>query len=165
MAVRLVVLDCDLTLWDHRNVSALARPFQRVGEDVVEDQHGVRVALFPQVRTLLEGLRQRRMIVACASWNEPAFVDEIFAALNLGRYFDHKKVEPHPEKHRTIAALLDELAARGVRLEPDEVLYVDDRRIHLDAINETVGAIGFLQYGVDIRALDEVLEYLDRAPG
>lgn len=162
MSVRLVILDLDLTLWDHRNVTALARPFRRVGDDAIEDQSGVRVSLFPGVRPLLDGLRERGFIVACASWNDPPAVEEIFDLLNLGHYFDHKKVEPHPHKQQTIGALLSELASSGITLSPDEVLYVDDRTIHLDAVRATVGPIRFLQYGVDIRSLDEVLVYLDR---
>lgn len=161
MAIRLVVLDCDLTLWDHPNVTALALPLRRAEDDAVEDQAGVRVRLFPGVRRALEGLRARGLIVACASWNEPRPVDEIFALLELGRYFDHRKVEPHPHKDRTIGALLGELRDLGVALAPDQVLYVDDRRLHLDAIRAAVGEIRFLQYGVDIRSLDEVLAYLD----
>lgn len=163
MSVRLVVLDCDLTLWDHRDVTSLARPFRRVASDAIEDQTGVRVTLFPEVRPLLDGLRRRGLIIACASWNEPQPVDEIFSLLRIDHYFDHKRVEPHPEKHRTIVALLHELAARGTALAPEQVLYVDDRRIHLDAIRTAVGPIRFLHYGVDITSLDEVLAYLDQA--
>lgn len=164
--VRLVVLDCDLTLWDNPDVTALARPFRRVDEDAVEDREGVRVTLFPDARSLLDGLRRRGLVVACASWNEPEAVEQIFALLGLTGSFDFRKVENHPHKHQTIAALLDELARRGTGLRPDEVLYVDDRRIHLDEIYARVGPVRFLQYGVDIQRLSEVLEYLDASdPG
>jgi magnesium-dependent phosphatase-1 len=159
--IRLVILDCDRTLWDHGDVTRLARPFRRVGPDAVEDQAGVRVSLFPETRPLLAGLRQRGLIVACASWNEPQPVHEIFTLLEIGAYFDHRKVEPHPDKHLTIGALLAELARGGVVLNPFQVLYVDDRRIHLEAVRSAVGPVRFLQYGVDIRKLTDVLDYLD----
>lgn len=161
VTVRLVILDCDLTLWNHPNVTALRRPFQRDGEDAVRDQDGVRVALYPGVRRLLDGLRARRLLVAAASWNRPEPVDEIFALLGLAPYFDLKKVEPHPHKERLVAALVADLAARGLALRPDEILYVDDRRIHLDAIHAAVGPVRFLQMGHDIERPDEVLAYLD----
>ena len=163
MSVRLVILDLDLTLWDHRNVTGLARPFQSAGDDAVVDQTGVRVSLYPGVRTLLDGLRARKMIVAAASWNEPDAVQEIFDLLHLNHYFDHKKVEPHPNKERLVAALFRDLEATGSRVDPSEALYVDDRRIHLDAIYSTVGPIRFLQFGVDIQRPDDVLAHLDRA--
>lgn len=161
MSVRLVILDLDLTLWNHRNVTGLARPFQSAGDDAVVDQTGVRVSLFPGVRTLLDGLRERSMIVAAASWNEPDAVQEIFDLLDLNHYFDHKKVEPHPNKERLVAALFRDLEAAGRRVRPSEALYVDDRRIHLDAIHATVGPIRFLQFGVDIKQPGEILSYLD----
>ncbi|MBI3998928.1 MAG: magnesium-dependent phosphatase-1 [Armatimonadetes bacterium] len=163
MPVRLVVLDLDLTLWDHRNVTGLVRPFRRVDDETIEDQGEVRVTLFPGVRALLEGLRERGLIIACASWNDPQAVEEIFDLLELGHYFDHRKVEPHPHKQLTISALFAELAEGGISLAPDQVLYVDDRTLHLDAVRAAVGPIRFLQYGVDIRSLDEILRYLDRA--
>jgi magnesium-dependent phosphatase-1 len=161
--VRLVILDLDLTLWDHRNVTALSRPFARAGDDSVEDRQGVRVSLFPGVRQLLDGLRERGLIIACASWNDPGPVEEIFGLLRLSHYFDHKKVEPHPNKQHTIGALLAELAAADVVLAPDEVLYVDDRTLHLAAVRAEVGPIRFLQYGVDVATLEAILRYLDAA--
>jgi magnesium-dependent phosphatase-1 len=163
--VRLVILDLDLTLWDHRNVTALALPFRRIGDDTVEDERGVRVSLYPGVRRLLDGLRTRGLIIACASWNDPRPVEAIFDLLGLGHYFDHKKVEPHPHKQQTIGALFAELAASGAPLAADQVLYVDDRTLHLQAVRDAVGPIQFLQFGVDIQSLDEVLAYLDRGSG
>lgn len=163
MSVRLVILDLDLTLWDHRNVTALARPFKSAGDDAVVDQTGVRVSLYPGVRTLLDGLRARKLIIAAASWNEPDAVQEIFDLLDLNHYFDHKKVEPHPNKERLVAALFRDLEAAGRSLSPSEVLYIDDRRIHLDAIHAAVGPIRFLQFGVDIQRPDDVLAHLDSA--
>jgi len=76
--VRLVILDLDLTLWDHRNVTGLARPFRRISDEAVEDERGVRVSLYPGVRRLLDSLRTRGLIIACASWNDPQPVEEIF---------------------------------------------------------------------------------------
>ena len=159
--VRLVILDLDRTLWDHGDASDLVRPFRRVAEDAIEDRHGVRVTLSPGARRLLEGLRARKLVIVCASWNELQPVDEIFDLLELDRFFDHKKVEPHPRKQETIGALFRELAEAGMALAPDEALYVDDRTRHLDAVRAAVGPVRFLHYGVDIRSLDEVLNFLD----
>lgn len=165
MGVRLVILDLDLTLWDHRNVTGLARPFRRAGGDAVTDQAGVRVSLYPGVRALLDGLRERNLIIAAASWNDLDVIQEIFDLLGIGHYFDHKMVEPHPNKERLVAALFRDLEAAGQTFAPYEVLYVDDRRIHVDAIHAAVGPIRFLQFGVDIQRPDDVLAYLDGAGG
>ncbi len=50
MAVRLVILDCDLTLWDHANVSALVAPFTQIDADTVKDAQGSEVRLVPGAR-------------------------------------------------------------------------------------------------------------------
>ncbi len=162
MAVKLVILDCDLTLWNHNNVSELRLPFSRLDADTVQDANGVQVRLLPGGRELLAGLQARGILVSIASWNlrEPVFA--ILDLLGLTAYFTRPKVEPHPYKERTIAGLLEEFAAEGIVFRPDEVLYVDDRALHLRRVRETVGAIRTLRPGRDIKDLREVMLYLDQ---
>jgi HAD superfamily phosphatase (TIGR01681 family) len=177
MGIKLVVLDCDGTLWDHLDVSGLALPFRQVTPDSVADAQGVRVTLFGGTRALLEGLRQRGIIISVASWNHPEPVFQIFHLLDIGRYFRHPQVEFHPDKAAMISRLLQMLAAEGLalalsdeapsRLTPrnggrdgaSEVLYVDDRTLHIEHVRQVVGNIHFLQMGVDIAGPEGVLAY------
>lgn len=161
MGVRLVVLDCDLTLWDHPDVSALRSPFTRVDDETVADADGILVRLFPGARPLLEGLHARGVLVSVASWNRPELVFEIFGLLGLTDYFTRPKVEFHPYKEKTITALLDELRSDGFALAPEQVLYVDDRAVHLRRVKAAVGPIHTLQPGVDIEDLRQVLAAVD----
>jgi len=163
MAIKLVVLDCDGTLWDHLDVSSLALPFRQVSPDSVEDAQGVRVTLFGGTRALLEGLRQRGIVISAASWNPPEPVFQIFHLLDIGRYFRHPQVEFHPDKAAMISRLLQTLAAEGVVLQPSEVLYVDDRTLHIEHVRQVVGDVHFLQMGVDIAGPEGVLAYVDNA--
>jgi len=164
MAVKLVILDCDLTLWDHANVTALQLPLARVDAETVQDADGVRVTLVPGVRELLSGLHARGILVSIASWNQPDPVFAILDLLDLSRYFTHPKVEPHPYKERTITALLSELATEGIVLQADEVLYVDDRALHLRRVREAVGAIHTLRPGDEVKDLHDVVSYVDQIP-
>lgn len=161
MGIKLVIFDCDLTLWDHRNVSGLRLPFVKVDTETVQDADGIRVRLFPGLRNVLSALREQGMLISVASWNHPEPVFAIFDLLELSGYFTRPKVEPHPYKERTIATLFQELAADGMLLRPEEVLYVDDRRLHLQRVREVLGSIHTLQVGTDIGDLREVLTYLD----
>ena len=161
VAVRLVIFDCDRTLWDHHNVSELGLPFRRTDEDTVEDTRQIRVRLFPGARDVLEELRRRETLVSVVSWNHPESVFAIFNELGLTAYFIHPKVEFHPYKEKMIAALLDDLAAEGVRLRPEEVLFVDDSRVHLQRARRLVGQVRTLRSGGDITDLREVLRFLD----
>jgi HAD superfamily phosphatase (TIGR01681 family) len=179
MAIKLVVLDCDGTLWDHLDVSGLALPFRQVAPDSVEDAQGVRVTLFSGTRALLEGLRQRGIVISAASWNHPEPVFQIFHLLDIGRYFTHPQVEFHPDKALMISRLLQTLAAeglalalsdeapsrppfRGVRRDgASEVLYIDDRTLHIEHVRQVVGNIHFLQMGMDVSGPEGVLAYVD----
>lgn len=161
MAVRLVIFDCDRTLWDHANVSELSLPFRRVDAETVEDAHGIRVRLLPGVREVLEALRRRGIVVSVASWNRPEQVFAIFDRLDLAGYFTRPKVEFHPYKEKTVAALLAELARDGTDLRPEDVLVVDDRVVHARRIRRYIGPVRTLQPGVDCTDLREVLAHLE----
>ena len=162
MAIRLVIFDCDLTLWDHRNVSGLRLPFRKVDAETVADADGVQVRLFPGVREVLAAIHDHGLIMSVASWNQPEHVFSIFDLLGLSSYFTRPKVEPHPYKERTIAALFQELRADGFPLHPEEVLYVDDRTLHFERVRESVGPVHILQPGVDFTQFADVLAYLNR---
>ncbi len=163
MSVRLVILDCDRTLWDHHNVTELHPPFARLDAATVTDANGVAVRLLPGATALLEALRGRGILISIVSWNEPAPVFAILDLLGLRDYFVRPKVEFHPYKERMVVELLAELSADGVPLRADEILYVDDRALHLRRVRRAVGPVQVLRAGVDIRNLREVLTYLDGA--
>ena len=160
MPVRLVIFDCDRTLWDHANVSELAPPFCKVDDETVADATGARVRLFPGVREVLEALRRRGILISAASWNRPEPVFAIFDLLGLREYFTRPKVEFHPYKERMVRALLEELAGDGVRLAPEEVLFVDDRAVHLNRVRRLVGPVRTLRPGADLTDIREVLHHL-----
>lgn len=160
MAVKLVILDCDLTLWDHHNASELRLPFARVDATTVQDADGVPVRLLPGARELLEALRAQGILISVASWNKPEPVFAILDLLGLTGFLTHPKVEFHPYKERAVAALLQDLAAEGVIVRPEEVLYIDDRPLHLRRVRAAVGPVRTLQPGVDIRDLRDVLNLL-----
>ncbi|MDQ7850564.1 MAG: magnesium-dependent phosphatase-1 [Armatimonadota bacterium] len=165
MAVKLVIFDLDRTLWDHANVSALVLPVHRVDEETVEDAAGTRVRLHPGARQVLEELHRRGVVLSIASWNQPEPVFAVLEALGLREYFLLPRVEPHPYKERTIPELLSDLSARGLALHPREVLYVDDRALHLRRVRAALPEIHTLQPGVEITALAEVLAFVDREAG
>jgi len=161
MAVRLVVFDCDRTLWDHHNVSELSLPFRRIDDDAVEDADGVQVRLAPGVRQVMEALRRRGILISVASWNRPEAVFAIFEQLRLTPFFTRPKVEFHPYKEKIIAVLLEELAVDGVALRPEDVLLVDDLHVHLHRVKKLIGPMRTLQPGVDLTDLRDVLNHLD----
>lgn len=161
MAVKLVILDCDRTLWDHEDVSSLRLPFSRVDHETVQDADGFRVRLNPGARALLDDLRARRVLISVASWNRPEPPLAIFGLLGLTDYFVHPKVEFHPDKDRMVAQLLADLAGDRTPVQPEEILYVDDNPVMLAKVRGAFPAIRALRAGVDVKDLREVLAYVE----
>ncbi|MBO3757961.1 MAG: magnesium-dependent phosphatase-1, partial [Candidatus Brockarchaeota archaeon] len=66
--------------------------------------------------------------------------------------------EPHPNKHLMIQKIIRNLSEKGINISPNEILYIDDRDIHLSKIKEKVGNVKFLKFGVDVKNWQEVID-------
>jgi magnesium-dependent phosphatase-1 len=121
----------------------------------------MRVTLLSGARDLLETLRDRGILISIASWNDPAPVFEILDRLGLRSFLTAPRAQPHPHKDQMVTDIMRELAGRGAALDPKEILFVDDRLLHLRSVRAAVGPIRTLQAGVDIHDLREVLKHLD----
>src|SRR2546426_9454139 len=161
MAIRLVILDCDRTLWEHEDVLTLQAPFTRVDGQTVQDARGEQVRLAAGARELLDALRQRGILISLCSWNRADLVFAILDLLGLTPYFVHPKVEFHPHKDRMIAALLAELAQEGTVLQPEEVLFVDDNPMMLEKVRQGGGPVDRLGAHVAGVSLNCVLKVGD----
>jgi len=162
LSIKLVIFDADKTLWDHPDVSTTNPPFQRTDENTLVDTIGSEIRLYEGVREMLQRLKEQGVIVSLASWNTPESCLEALQKLDLLRYFKHPKVQPHPEKHKMIKELLEDLRKDGVKIEPSEILYVDDKSRHLGDVRKQIGEIRFLQMWVDLKDHTEILKYVCR---
>jgi len=165
LSIKLVIFDGDKTLWDHPDISLTNPPFQRIDKDTLVDTIGSEIRLYKRVREMLQRLKEQDIIISLASWNMPESCLEALEKLDLLRYFRHPKVQPHPEKHRMIKELIDDLREEGVKIEPSEILYVDDKSRHLGDVRKQVGEILFLQMWVDVKDHTEILEYVRSCQG
>lgn len=161
VTIRLVILDCDRTLWEHEDVFTLQPPFTRIDAYTVHDALGEEVKLAPGARELLEALRRRGILVSICSWNRADLVFAILDLLGLTQYFVHPKVELHPNKDQMIAEMLAELAREGTVLRAEEVLFVDDNPMMLEKVRRGVGPIRTLRAELDVLDLRDVLKVLD----
>ncbi len=161
MGIRLVILDADMTLWNHPDISSLTLPFKKVDKNSLIDAKGETFKLFDRIRDLLKGLKKRDLITSLVTWNKPEHVNEAIRLLEIDRFFEFVEVENTPKKHLLIARILARLSERGVQLEPHEILYVDDRTRHLKDIYDKVGRVIFLQMWKDVKEPYEILTYID----
>lgn len=93
---KLIVFDLDFTLWnaggtwcDHTNP-----PFRKVNEHV-EDSLGRQITLYPEVRKILEKLRNDSILMAIASrTGEPSWAKQLLELFKIDDYFTYKEIYP-----------------------------------------------------------------------
>ena len=161
MKIRLIILDGDGVLWDHQDLSALSLPFRLIKRDTIVDTNGEKVRLLKGVRKLLRTLVKRDIIITLATWNKPEHVTQAFQLFKLNEYFRVVEARFHPDKHLMIKDMLKKLMNEGVALEPNQILYVDDRTVHIADVRKEVGDVHFLQMGLDVKYPLEILKYIN----
>jgi len=116
------------------------------------------------IRELLSELQRRNVIIALASWNEAKPVKDALRLFGIEKFFKIVKAEFHPNKHLMIENILSELLKEGVKIKPDEILYVDDRTVHFEKIVERIGPLHFVQMWVDVKTPNEILKFIEHHP-
>jgi magnesium-dependent phosphatase-1 len=161
--MRLLVLDLDGTLWDHEDASQLAPPYEFY-EDYLIDAYGEELHLFPGVREFLDWASER-FLLSIASWNVEEKVRPILEGFDLWDYFLFPKIEGHPDKADMIRRTIEELESIGYTI--DDVIYVDDRAIHVDKIKMELlkmelPEVDFIHMGVDVKSFEELKQLLEK---
>lgn len=162
MVIRLVVFDADKTLWSHRNVSSLVLPLKPINQNVISDAEGETFHLFNGIRKLLIELKKKKVIITLASWNKPEPVKEALRLFEIDKFFKYVKAEFHPKKYLLIRDILSELSKEDIKVNLDEILYIDDRTLHLEQITRRIGRPHFLQMWVDVKTPNDILKYVGK---
>ena len=160
MRFKLVILDCDRTLWDHEDVSTMYPPFVKISEDSIVDSRGDRLTLHEDVREFLEFAKANEITLSIASWNIEDKVMEALDLLGILRYFDYIVIEYHPMKERMVLKILNKLRKLGLEFKEDEILFVDDTEEMLRRVRESFPRITTLCYGKDVKNFHELIELL-----
>ncbi len=152
----LLILDLDLTVWDHEDASSLVPPYQRVSEGAAADSRGTTIRLRPGVRELLSRCAEWGIRVTVASWNRPDVVFPLLRTLDLDRFLWNPVIEFHPDKVAMVAKILRALGpewdGRG--------LFVDDREENVRAVAEAFERVDAVRFGVDVKSFRDLAELL-----
>ena len=168
---RLLILDGDHTLWwpvdeiccsdrtvdDREGWPHFTYRADADDPDLIHREDGVRFRLTPHARATIEAVTAAGGACAIASFNYRDNIDRALTAWGLRPHFAQIVAHWHSRKGEMLAEILDAEAARGHAVAPADALFVDDdpygtyRRYAADL------GIRFLQMGVDIADLGDVL--------
>lgn len=153
----LIAVDLDGTVWDHPDISSLYPPFRRVAPLKIADSRNTEVNLRPHVRDFLRWANEAGHLLSTLSWNDHDVAYQALQAFEIDAYFHYLAIEPHPRKDKMLYKLLRQIEQeRGVRIRPEEIVYIDDRDIHLKDILENIGKVRFIHFGKDVQCFLEI---------
>ncbi len=161
MSIKLIILDCDKTLWSHEDISSMKPPFELVDKDVLIDSVGEELRLNEGVRDFLNYVKNRGILLAVASWNIREFVIEALEKLELDKYFDYIVVEFHPNKELMVDKILKYFNSLGVGVHEGEVLFVDDNIDMIRKVKKLFPQMIIIHYGVDVKNFYELIRFLE----
>ncbi|MBS2099471.1 magnesium-dependent phosphatase-1 [Carboxylicivirga linearis] len=93
---KLVVFDLDFTLWDAGGTwcDCTNPPYKRVNNHVV-DSYGSEIVLYPDVRSILDDLKERNITMALASrTSSPSWARQLLKLLDIENYFTYQEIYP-----------------------------------------------------------------------
>lgn len=155
---KVVFLDLDGTIWSSHDISAQTPPFKPLGGEEIVDYEGNIVKLKPGVREFLIWARKADIKVYSLSWNIPEIAYNALKAFGIYGMFKGHCIEYHPYKGRMMKNAVEKFK---LNVKPCQIVYVDDRRIHLDNVRKEVGDVVFIQMNVDIKDFYELRSVLE----
>ena len=167
--ISLVVFDGDDTLWygldggyicgvDIFDAGRDDFTFTQLNTFTIQRDDGYRFRLFPEVPGLLKELEQRDVLISLASYNHPSPVMAALRAFAIERFFHHPVVEWSSDKARMLKSILRQFIQDGYLVSPATTLFIDDDHRGVYRSQMASSGIHFLQRGVDILDLSELLE-------
>ena len=168
---RLLILDGDDTLWQPLDGICCSdrTPDDSVGwphvtyqpdpanPDLLHRDDGVRFQLNPGARMVLQTVTVAGGACALASYNHRANIERALTAWSIRPAFAQVVAHWHTRKDEMLEEILAAEAARGHAVAPADALFVDDDQLGIYRRYAARLGMRFLQMGVDIEDLREVL--------
>jgi magnesium-dependent phosphatase-1 len=138
MKYKLFVFDLDETLWAVSGglCNLIEEPFRMETPDRLVGKNGLWVELFPDVRKLLDFLRDRGAYISLASRNDRAPTLKLLEGMGIAEYFRSPQLCWKP-KDESIKKVIREIQRKDkVTIKPEEVLFVDDWPENIGAVRK-----------------------------
>ena len=76
------------------------------------------------------------------------------------RFLNFYIIEYHDRKDLMIKKIINWYERECEEIKPSEIVYIDDRDIHIKQIRENIGEVFFIMIWRDVRGYNEILEIL-----
>lgn len=170
--ISLVVFDLDDTLTvgldggyiagvDYQDPGRSDYTFRRVDETHLIRNDGQRFILYPEVPGVLRTLYGRGVLISLASYNHAPPVFAALQTLDLFEFFEHTVVAWSGQKDRMVLQILQAFTQDGYIVSPENTLFIDDDQPGRYRRQMAEIGVNFLQRGVDLHSLDELLDHPD----
>lgn len=157
----LLLVDLDGTLWDHPDISQVVPPFKKLDPHTIMDSNNTVVQLHKDTLEIVRWAKNNNAITSTLSWNHPDIAVQVLRVFGVHKLFDYLMIEPHPNKDEMIKKLLDTIRKKQkITFNTNEIVYIDDRTIHLEQIRKNIGNIIFLQRNKDYRSPEEAIKII-----
>lgn len=157
----LLLVDLDGTLWDHPDISQVVPPYKKLDPYTIKDGNNKVVQLYRDTLEIVMWAKNNNAITSTLSWNRPEKAIQVLRVFGVHKLFDYLVIEPHPNKDKMIKKLLDRIRKeQKLTFSINKIVYIDDRRIHLEQIRNNIGNIIFLQKNIDYNTAEEAIKII-----
>jgi len=156
---KVIYLDLDGTVWSSRDISSQTPPFKKIGDFEIVDSNGLVVRLKPGVLEFLKWAKNTGLKVYSLSWNIPEIAYAALKAFGIYGLFDGHCIEFHSHKGKMMKKAFEKYK---LDVKPCEIVYVDDRRIHLNEVLREIGDVVFIQMNVDVKDFYDLKHVLEK---
>lgn len=168
--INLIVFDADDTLWQGLDGGFIAGvnyqdegrddyTFHRLDELHIQRNDGQRFRLFPEVPGLFPELVRRGVLISLASYNRAGTLQRAMQTFEMTHFFQHPAVAWSSRKDCMLQSILKKFDQDGYHVTPQSTLFIDDDIHGKYRPQMAEMGINFLQRGVDIQDLSEILDH------
>lgn len=158
----ILAMDLDGTVWDHLNVSEVNPPYKHLDLNRIGNADNVTITLFPEVVNFIKWARENGAITTTLSWNRKDYAQEALETFGICNLFDYNSTDHTPDKDQRLLKLINLLNEQGIEIPVQRVVYVDDRDLHMEAINKNIGNIVFINIWKTTKNYAEAMEIVKK---
>ncbi|MCC5990356.1 MAG: magnesium-dependent phosphatase-1 [Thermosphaera sp.] len=154
---KVLFIDLDGTLWDHKDVSQMKPPFKRIGEGMIIDSIGTTLKINETMLEILRTIKDEGVLLSTLSWNNPDIALQALEELGLRNFFHYHAIEYHPRKDLMAEKALT-FFKESYNCEEFEIAYIDDRDIHLNDLRKKYPETCFIMAWRDFSSISKGVE-------